>query len=180
MHVIQVPINEISPDPANVRRHSDRNIEAVKASLRRFGQQKPIVIDRHNVVRAGNGTLAAAKALGWTTITAVRSDLTGSEATAYAIADNRTGDPDVGSTFDNDALAKTLAALRAEDEFLLMATGYDADEYAALIDQEQTSPPESVTPPDDFAEFDEGIETDYCCPKCGFAWSGAPRPAEAA
>jgi len=45
---------------------SEGILEQIKASLRRFGQQKPIVVDATNVVRAGNGTLAAAKALGWT------------------------------------------------------------------------------------------------------------------
>jgi hypothetical protein len=26
--------------------------------------------------------------------------------------------------------------------------------------------------PDDFKEFDEGIETQHSCPKCGYVWSG--------
>lgn len=28
--------------------------------------------------------------------------------------------------------------------------------------------------PDDFAEYGEDIETQYCCPKCGYQWSGKP------
>ena len=59
-----VPIDSLTPDPANVRRHPDNNLEAIKASLKRFGQQKPIVVDSADVIRAGNGTWAAAKALG--------------------------------------------------------------------------------------------------------------------
>src|SRR4051812_9327443 len=100
MNIEDVEISSLSPDPANVRRHSERNLETIKASLRRFGQQKPIVVDGSGIVRAGNGTLAAAIALGWTHIKIVRSNLAGSEATAYGIADNRAGDPEVGSTFD--------------------------------------------------------------------------------
>lgn len=39
-----VPIGELSPDPANARLHDERSIDAIKASLRRFGQQKPVEI----------------------------------------------------------------------------------------------------------------------------------------
>src|SRR4051812_40759398 len=64
MNVETVEISTLCPDPANVRRHSERNIETIKASLRRFGQQKPVVVDANGIVRAGNGTVAAAVALG--------------------------------------------------------------------------------------------------------------------
>ena len=84
MNIESVKIADIQPDPANVRKHSARNITAIKASLARFGQQKPIVIDGDGIVRAGNGTLAAAKELGWTEIKAIRTTLTGSEATGFA------------------------------------------------------------------------------------------------
>lgn len=68
MNAVTIPIAELSPDPANARRHPTHNLDAIKASLRRFGQQKPIVVDQDNVVRAGNGLLEAAKAIGWTEI----------------------------------------------------------------------------------------------------------------
>lgn len=175
MTIETIEISSLSPDPANVRRHSERNLETIKASLRRFGQQKPIVIDGNGIVRAGNGTLAAATALGWTHIQAVRSSLAGSEATAYAIADNRAGDPDVGSTFDQNALAEVLASLRAEDESLAADAGYTPDELAALLgDQSPADPP---TAPDEFPEHDETIDTEHECPKCKFRWSGSTAPA---
>ncbi len=106
MLIEQLPISSLSPDPANARRHPERNLEQIKASLRRFGQQKPIVVDATNVVRAGNGTLAAAKALSWTTIAAVRSDLAKTELTAYAIVDNRSAEL---AEWDNEMLSAALA-----------------------------------------------------------------------
>lgn len=30
----------------------------------------------------------------------------------------------------------------------------------------------TIQPPEDFKSFDETIETQYCCPKCGYRWSG--------
>jgi ParB-like chromosome segregation protein Spo0J len=106
MTIESVPIDSIHPDPANARRHSQRNLEAIKSSLARFGQQKPIVVDANNVVRAGNGTLAAAKALGWTHVGIVRSHLIGVEATAFAIADNRSAEL---AEWDPDVLSAALA-----------------------------------------------------------------------
>ena len=166
MNVETVPITSIQPDPANVRTHSDRNLSVIKASLARFGQQKPLVVDGNGIVRAGNGSLAAALALGWMEIQIVRTALTGSEATAYAIADNRTGDPEVGSLWDAQALATTLAALNAEDASAALATGFSADEIAAFIGNGAGPIPADATG----KEFDESAADDVetiTCPHCG-------------
>jgi DNA modification methylase len=92
MKIESIRVADLSLDPSNVRKHSRRNLDAIKASLRKFGQQKPIVIDAKGIVLAGNGTLTAAQELGWTEISATRTELTGVEATAFAIADNRTAE----------------------------------------------------------------------------------------
>ena len=92
MKLTTTKITELSLDPSNVRKHGRKNIDAIKASLRKFGQQKPIVVDAKGIVLAGNGTLAAAKELGWTEIEIVLTQLEGVEATMFAIADNRTAE----------------------------------------------------------------------------------------
>ena len=33
----------------------------------------------------------------------------------------------------------------------------------------------NVLPPEDFKEYGEDIETQYCCPKCGYEWAGQPK-----
>ena len=124
-----VSLEAVNEDPENIRLHPERNLDAIVQSLRQFGQQKPIVIDLDGVCRAGNGTLAAAKALGWDRIAAVRSDLTPEEARAYAVADNRTADL---SEFDREALAKSLAELQSQPE-LLAAAGFGGDELGELL-----------------------------------------------
>ena len=131
MTIESAPIESLSPDPANARLHSPKNIEAIKASLRRFGQQKPIVVDARGIVRAGNGTLAAAKALGWTHINIVRTDLMSSDAAAFAIADNRTSDL---SDWDEEALARQLDELRAEG-MNLNDLGFDTREVRKLLEE---------------------------------------------
>ncbi len=92
MHAEQVKIDSITADPNNARLHQTRSIEAIAASLKRFGQRKPIVVDDSGVIVAGNGAFLAAKQLGWSEVWVVRTDLNRAERTAYAIADNRTSD----------------------------------------------------------------------------------------
>ncbi len=124
----RVPLDSIHQDPANVRLHDPRNLDAIKGSLARFGQQKPIVVDRKGTIRAGNGTYVAAKTLGWAEIDVVESDLEGVEAVSYAIADNRTSDL---SSFDEPALAKLLQELQAEDA--MEGVGYSDAELDELL-----------------------------------------------
>ena len=135
MTVESAPIETLSADPANVCVHSGRNLDAIKASLKRFGQQKPIVVDAKGIVRAGNGTLIAAQALGWKHVAIVRTELAGTEATAYAIADNRTTDL---SDWDEEALAAQLQSLQA-DGLDLRQIGFDAREVGKLLHEKDES-----------------------------------------
>lgn len=130
MIIKTVPVNSISQDPANLRKHGERNIDAIVASLRKFGQQHPIVIDNKGIILSGNGRYMAAVKLGWQEIEVVESSLTGSSATAYAIADNRTAEL---AEWDTTALAETLRALQSED-FEVEASGYSESEIDALIE----------------------------------------------
>jgi hypothetical protein len=139
MEIKQVPVDSLSADPANARKHPERNLETIIASLRRFGQQKPIVVDRNGIVRAGNGTLEAARRLGWDTVAVVETELNGVEATAYAIADNRTAEL---AEWDDDVLAATLNSLALEDG-LLDAAGFDEDELESLLGDNVDGKPES-------------------------------------
>jgi len=136
----KISVRKLSNDPANARKHNERNIETIVASLRRFGQQKPIVVDRNNIVRAGNGTLEAAKQLGWDEIDVVRTDLNGSEAVAYAIADNRTAEL---AEWDDEILSAQLNGLFVDDEALLEAAGYTQDDLESML--EELAPEPEIT-----------------------------------
>lgn len=142
LSVYAVPIEDLRPDRDNARRHPARNRAAIKASLQRFGQRKPLVLgtDRRTVI-AGNGTLQVALELGWTSIWVTVFPGTDEQAKAYAIADNRTGEL---SEWDNDLLQQILTATPAE---LLPATGFDladldsAPDPAAALLSGGDSPP---------------------------------------
>lgn len=141
LRALAVPIDSLLLDPANVRQHPERSLDAIKGSLARFRQQKPIVFDpATRVIRAGNGTYQALRALGKTTIAAVPSDLEGSELTAFAIADNRTAEL---SKWDYEGLSESLRALQDEGFDLSVDLGWAEHEYSPLLAAEWTPPPPS-------------------------------------
>lgn len=101
-------VADLRADPANLRKHGPRSIDAIKASLLRFGQQKPIVVDAKGVTVAGAGVLEAAVQLQWSHLDVVRTGLAGTDRVAYGIADNRSAEL---SEWDGPALGLTLAEL---------------------------------------------------------------------
>lgn len=123
-----VPIDEPTPDPANARKHGERNLQAIIDSLKAFGQQKPIVLDPRGIVVAGNGTLEAARRLGWEEIAIVRSDLDPTQATAFGIADNRTAEL---AEWDGEVLRSLVDSL---DDDLAGILAFEDDELDAMVD----------------------------------------------
>lgn len=126
--VEHVPTSALHLDPANARKHGPKSIAAIKASLQRFGQQKVLVVNSENVVVAGNGTLVAARELGWESIDVVRTSLTGADLVAFAIADNRTAEL---SEWDDDALARLMKSLQGTDA--QASTGFNASQCARMF-----------------------------------------------
>jgi ParB-like chromosome segregation protein Spo0J len=112
MKIENLRIAELQADPQNARKHDARNLNAIKASLTSFGQRKPIVVTADNVVAAGNGTLQAAKELGWLEIDIVRipEDWSEAQIKAFALADNRTAEL---AEWDADTLAAQAIELEA-------------------------------------------------------------------
>jgi hypothetical protein len=165
-----VSLDDLSPDPSNVRAHPEANRRTMGASLRQFGPARSIVLDGKGVVRAGNGTVEAAREAGVTEVLIVdpkpgqlvavrRRDWSATEATAYSITDNRATDQ---SYFINDDLAAQLSALRAES-FDLAAVGYSDEEASALIEGLAKAPaaPLPFTADDDDAPVDDRDEAGF-------------------
>lgn len=86
------PIKSIRPYEKNPRRN-DEAVDAVAASIREFGWQQPIVVDRDGVIIAGHTRYKAAKKLKCDTVpVVVADDLTEDQVKAYRLADNKTGE----------------------------------------------------------------------------------------
>lgn len=136
---LAVPIGTLIPDADNARFHPQENIEAIKSSLTRFGQDQPLVVQRsNNVVRKGNGRLQAARELGWTHLAAVFVDEDNIDAAARAIADNRSGEL---AKWDNRVLSAVIARIQeARPDFAPQSIGFTAEQVERLHAKMRPSP----------------------------------------
>ena len=142
MKIELVRIDDLDLDPKNARKHDAKNLKAIADSLEQFGQRKPIVVWGRTVV-AGNGTMAAARSLGWTEISIARvpDSWSADQVKAYALADNRSAELAV---WDEQVLASQLLELQ-EAEFDIELLGFElpVDELAEVVEDEI---PEQVEP----------------------------------
>lgn len=141
-----VPISDLVQDAANLRLHNDRSQEHLIGSYEQFTQRKNVVVQvRHDgvkVVRAGNGTLQALRAMGkeWIAATMVEEDDV--TATRFAVADNRTAEL---SEWDLPSLQLTLDAMEdpipgVDEQWLeeIKAT-LDGGDFGTMPDQPEGS-----------------------------------------
>ena len=109
------------------------DVDAVAASLARFGQRKPIVARRDDgTIIAGNHTWQAAKKLGWKEIAVAFVGDDDVTAQAYALADNRTAE--LGS-YDEELLLQMIQDIQKIDESLLNDTGWARKDYEQLVEK---------------------------------------------
>lgn len=110
MEIIKIPIDELTPDPANAKDHPGWQIEQIKNSIERFGNLDPIgVWGDDNLIVEGHGRYEALKDLGYHEAECIRLDwLTEEERRAYALAHNKLT---MNSGFIPEALDMTLDAI---------------------------------------------------------------------
>jgi DNA modification methylase len=136
--VVRVPIASLVSDPANARKHGEENLDAICASLRRFGQAEPLIVQEGtDRVIAGNGRLAAMKKLGWREADVVYLKIDDLNATALGIAMNRTAEL---AEWDNETLGRLLSELRTENA--LDGVGFSSGEIDELLAELSDGPGE--------------------------------------
>lgn len=157
MHVELWAIERIRTYDGNPRRILPAAIDKVAASLRAFGWQQPLVVDRDGVLIAGHVRLAAAKQLGHAEVPVhVADSLTPEQARAYRLADNRVAEE---VEWDDGLLTLELQAITDDD--LRRVTGFDATELDKLVGDLQVEPA---------GEKDQGLLDKIepvTCPSCG-------------
>lgn len=126
--VEQWDIGEIKPYPYNNKKHPEKHIQKLMASIKTNGHLDPIVVDKEGVIISGHGRHEALKRLG-RAIVAVRvlRDISDAQASALRIAANKT----VGNEYDTDMLSRELAAL-ADANMDLSSLGFDDKELEML------------------------------------------------
>ena len=113
-------LTDIKPYPKNAKQHPKKQVGQIAASIKEFGFNQPIVVDKNNVIIVGHGRYEAAKLLGLTDVPVVQVDLTEEQAKAYRLADNKLNE----SEWDMNLVIEELKEL---SQPMLDLTGFDSD-----------------------------------------------------
>jgi DNA modification methylase len=149
-----VPIDAISPPKRALKKHSQRGLTALRASLRTHGIIRPILVDSDLNIVAGHGVWLAAEKLGFTEIPVVRVEhLTEAQLSAYAIADNQIANT---NPFSDDALREALGELNSLNlagalDFSIEVTGFTTSEIDNLLDVTVEAPWDTTPKPEEHA-----------------------------
>jgi len=127
--VEHVDIDLLKPDPANPRRISDAQIEALTRSMAEFGVIQPILVRREeNTVIGGHQRLLAARRLGIKTVPVIYLDLSVEQSRLLNLALNR-----ISGDWDQELLANLLSDLSLVDGVDLALTGFGEGELDTLL-----------------------------------------------
>ncbi len=154
MQIEQIQLATLTPYINNSRTHSDEQVAQIAASIKEFGFNNPVLVDKDNGIIAGHGRVQAARRLGLTEVPCVRLEhLTKTQRKAYIIADNRLA---LNAGWDNELLTIELNDLLADD-FALELLGFDPAELKDLLDP--VEPTEGLTDEDAVPEAPEEPKT---------------------
>jgi len=125
----QVPLDLLRPDPANPRRISEDELDALERSIREFGFVQPVLARREDgTVVGGHQRLVAARRLGLQTVPVSWLDISVEQARVLSLALNR-----ISGTWDEQLLARLLADLKVGADVDLSLSGFGEDEIAGLL-----------------------------------------------
>src|SRR6202030_644585 len=155
MLIVYQAINQLTPDPANPRRHSRRQVRQIAESIRVFGFNVPILVDRDLNVISGHGRLMACRELGGSEVPTLCLDhLTPAQVRAFRIADNRLTEI---STWDDRLLAEELKELSLLGlDFDIEVTGFEMGEIDLRIASLEEPPEPDADPADEVPEVPAG------------------------
>jgi len=151
-------LSDLTPDPNNANRGTERGNSALEASLQQYGAGRSILVDKNDTIIAGNKTAEMAGQLGMMNVKVVettgdelvavkRTDLdleTDASAREMAYADNRVGE--LSLDWDADALLNDI------ENGIDIGKFFSDNEVDKLLGPKPT---EDVPAPDATAELQE-------------------------
>jgi DNA modification methylase len=134
IEIVYRPIGELELDAKNPRLHSPRQVRQIAHSIKTFGMNVPVLINRAGRVIAGHGRIMACQQLGRTEVPTIALEhLSETQIRAFMIADNRLTE---NSEWDERLLAEQLTELSELDlDFTLDVTGFEIGEIDLRVEQ---------------------------------------------
>lgn len=167
-------ITDFRPDPSNANQGTERGLRILDNSLAEVGLGRSAVADKNGILIAGNKTQERSVDSGFEDAIVVHT--TGKQLVVVQrddldlLDDNPNNPARRMAYYDNvtsQHMAWDAAQIAADVE-----AGVNLD--AMFTPNELADITGTIDAPGEFATYDENIDTEYCCPKCGYKWSGKP------
>lgn len=127
------PVENLKAYANNPRKHSEKQLAKLAASIIEFGFALPVLVDDGGTIIAGEARVAAAKRVGMRDVPViVAHHWSAAQIRAYRLADNRLAEH---GTWDREALAIELAAIIEFDETPIEGLGWDIGEIDLILDE---------------------------------------------
>lgn len=163
-----VSVADIKPYDKNPRRIPKSAVDGVADSIKRYGYQQPIVVDKDLVVIVGHTRLRAIQQLGYEEIEVYVADLTAEKAREYRLIDNRVGEM---TSWDHESL---VAELREFEAGLLEQYFPNVDlEIGQIESARQVTQKDVDNAAETIQKVNEGdmlLSTQVKCPSCYFVF----------
>lgn len=126
------PVGSLNAYENNPRKHPEKQLVKLAASIREFGFTFPVLVDADNTIIAGEARVAAATRLGMTEVPViVAQNWSRPHVRAYRLADNKLAEL---AQWDNATLAIELGAIIELDECPLEILGWEMGEIDVILD----------------------------------------------
>lgn len=143
------PIASLTAYEKNPRRHTEKQLVKLMASIREFGFALPVLVDVERTIIAGHARVEAARRLNIAEVPVlVASDWSKAQVWAYRLADNRLAEL---ASWDEELLAIELSALIELDEVPIEMLGWETAEIDLITDGDAKAS-EATDPADDVPE----------------------------
>lgn len=167
---------QLLPNELNYRIHPKRQQDALAGSLNELGWVDEVKVNKRTselwepndrfveTLLDGHGRVKLALRKGEKSVPVKYLDLTPNEERLFlGIFDPITNMAEI----DNTLLDALLREVNTGESALQELLAEMANNSGIYQDEAQA--------PEEFKEYDEEVETEYCCPKCAYTWSGKPK-----
>jgi len=143
------PTTSLTAYEKNPRRHPEKQIIKLMASISEFGLALPVLVDGERTIIAGHARIEAARRLGVGEVPVlVARDWSKAQVRAYRLADNRLAEL---ASWDEELLAIELSALVELGEVPIEVLGWETAEIDLISDRDpnssSTDPADAVPEP---------------------------------
>lgn len=158
MKITYLKTSDLIPYARNAKEHPEWQIQQIAGSIKEFGFNDPIAIDKDNVIIEGHGRLLAAQLLKIEDVPTITLDhMTKNQKRAYILAHNKIT---MNTGFDMDILNNEFDELLSEFEF------DDLNKIGLGIEGDLDFDSED----DGGSGSDKEDGKTRMCPSCGFEW----------